>query len=129
VTSSTTSLTYTILLKGQKAPFDGALFSPDAVAKILSDAEDSESRCQLVVDKEVQKTLAKCNYNIEILRTELESHKKKSLSIITQKDLEIQKLGAMADAGKWNWLWATGGLVGGILLTLGVVSAVNGIQR
>ena len=59
----------------------------------------------------------------------LDAERKRNKITLEQKNLEIQQLSELADSGKYNWLWATGGVVSGILLTLGTVYAVAGITK
>lgn len=128
-TSSDTPPIYTFIKKGDIAPFDGTLFSPKATAEILRESSDDDLRCKIKIDREVAKTLATCKLELGLIETMLESERWRNKITIEQKNLEIKQLSELADDGKYNWLWATGGVVGGILLTLGTVYVVTGITR
>jgi len=128
-TSSNTPPIFTFLHMGEAAPFDGTLFSPGAVAELLEGSEHSDLRCQLKVDEEVAKTLAKCKMELDLIEADLHKEQKRNTLILTQKDIEIQQLTELANEPSYNWLWASGGVLAGVLLTLGVVSAVSGITK
>ena len=128
-TSSDTPPIYTFVKKGDIAPFDGTLFSPEATAEILNESGESDLRCKIKIDHAVATTLANCKLELGIIETLLNAERKRNKLTIMQKDMEIEQLSKLADDGKYNWLWATGGVVGGILLTLGTVYAVNGITK
>jgi len=129
VTSSDTPPIFTFLHMGEVAPFDGTLFSPSAVAKLLTGPEHSDLRCQLKIDEKVAKVLAKCKLEFNLIQADLHKEQKRNTLILTQKDIEIQQLTELANEPSYNWLWASGGVATGILLTLGVVFAVNGITK
>ena len=128
-TSTNTPAIFTFLHEGEPAPWNGTLFSPGAVAELLEGSEHSDLRCQLKIDEEVAKTLARCKMELDLIETDLNKEKKLNKLILTQKDKEIEQLTELANAPSYNWLWASGGVAAGILLTLGVVSAVNGISK
>lgn len=128
-TGTNTPPIFTFLREGQPAPWDGTLFSPGAVAELLEGSEHSDLRCQLKVDEEVAKTLARCKMELDLIEADLHKEQKRNTLILTQKDIEIRQLTELANEPSYNWLWASGGVATGILLTLGVVFAVNGITK
>jgi len=128
-TSTETPGIFTFLEAGTPAPFAGTLFSPEATAEILGESNNTDLHCKLKIDQKVAEGAAKCKVEVDLLKVDLQHEKEYSNLILTQKDKEIEQLTELANEPSYNWLWATGGVVAGILLTLGVVSAVNGITK
>ena len=122
---TSTSVSFTFLTKGEAAPFDGALFTPEATAKILEDATTADQRCTLRINKQVALVRAKCEKDLDLLANTFASEMRRAEIKITQKDKEIEQLSELASKNDYNWLWGTGGIVSGILLTVGVVYVVG----
>ena len=129
LTRTSTNAKFTFLDKGDKAPFDGTLFSPEATAIILNDADSSELKCDLRVQKERDLVLAKCKKDYDLAVNNLNSEIQKSKVRLTQKDEEIEALKKLASKNDYNLLWGVGGVVGGILITLGAIYVVGAITR
>ena len=128
-TSTSTNAKFTFLDKGDKAPFDGTLFSPEATAIILNDASSSDLKCDLRVQKEKELALAKCKKNYDLTVNNLNSEIQKNEVRLTQKDKEIESLKKIASKNDYNLLWGVGGVVGGVLITLGAVYAVGALTK
>ena len=128
-TSTSTSAKFTFLDKGDKAPFNGTLFSPEATAIILNDANSSELKCDLKVLKEKDLVLAKCKKEYDLVVNNLTSEVQKSKVRLIQKDEEIESLKEIASKNDYNLLWGVGGVVGGVLITLGAVYAVGVLAK
>jgi len=124
-TSSGTPPVFTFLSKGEKAPFDGALFSPEATAKMLEDARTHDLQCQLKIEKEVNTALANCKLEKGLTEAALDAERKRNKLTVTQKDMEIEQLSALAADAQNNWLWASVGLFTGIVTMLGIVVAIK----
>lgn len=128
-TNTSTNAKFTFLDKGDKAPFDGTLFSPEATAIILNDASSSELKCDLRVQKEKELALAKCKKDYDLAVNNLNSEVQKSKVRLIQKDEEIESLKKIASKNDYNLLWGVGGVVGGVLITLGAVYAVGALVK
>lgn len=128
-TSSGAPPVFTFLKKGEEAPFDGTLFSPEATAEILNEATTSDLRCKLRVDKEVNLVLTKCKKELDLLSNDFKSEVERAQIKITQQDKELDSLRELASKNDYNWLWGAGGIATGILLTVGVVYVVGAATK
>ena len=81
------------------------------------------------MQKERDLVLAKCKKDYDLAVNNLNSEIQKSKVRLTQKDEEIEALKKLASKNDYNLLLGVGGVVGGILITLGAVYAVGAITR
>ena len=99
-TTTSTSGKFTLLNKGDKAPFKGTLFDPVATAKIIDaqketyekekeailDAEIEKKKMTAEVEKEYEKTVAKFKVLHKVQRKELTEDKEKEIKKIIKKN-------------------------------------------
>ena len=108
--------------KGDKAPFDGTLFNPDAAAKILVDIENSDAQCLIETEKAVETEKAKLQLSLDNLRASYDALNKSSEERIQLKNEHIEFLEnegvKMAKKEKRVIWWLLGGIAGGIALTV-----------
>jgi len=119
----------TPLTKGQPAPFAGVLLTPEAVAKVIAEAQDCPKRIKVEADhaRDVQK--AEDDKVLADAKADAERDAKVLQAGITSRDGQIKDL-TMAlqkseSARKNNWLWVGGGALVGVLVTIGTVVLVN----
>lgn len=116
--TATSSGSFSLISKGQPSLFDGIVFDDVAVGTILADREFliklSDERLHLELEKlELSK-----NFEIEGLKLTIDTNKKISdQTIQTQQDI----INELSDP-PFPWLPVLG--VGGIALTLGIVSGI-----
>lgn len=105
--------TFTILSKGQTAPFDGALLSPDASAEVLTKVEDLQSKCEIQIQHEIDKSEAQCSYEKDILQIRIDTISEQNKKEILLKDQEIENLKEVIKKQSPNnkWLWFAGGII------------------
>jgi len=119
----------TPLTKGQPAPFSGVLLTPEAVAKVIADAQDCPKRIKVEADhaRDVQK--AEDDKALADAQADAERDKKVLQAGIVSRDGQIKDLTAALqtseNARKNNWLWVGGGVVAGALLTVATVVLVG----
>jgi hypothetical protein len=119
----------TPLTKGQPAPFSGVLFSPEAVAKVIADAQDCQRRIKVESDhaRDVQK--AEDDKMLADAKADAERDKNVFQAGITSRDGQIKDLSIAlqkSENARGNtWLWVSGGVVGGALLAIGTVVLVG----
>ena len=112
--------------EGEPAPYSGVLLNPIAAAKIFAEKDFSQTQCDLRVEFEVAKELARVNLILETTRVSMESMEQKYTSLLQIKDTEIERLSKIAsDTNDYSVWWASGGIVVGIGLTIAVVYAVQ----
>ena len=110
----------TTLQKDQPAPFAGTLFSTSAAARIAIELENSKETCRIKVDQAVEKEKAFNKFDLDLKQASLDSCLEKYNVVV---DLKQQQLDEMTEQLKKNtgpqpvW-WFTGGVVGGITLSL-----------
>jgi len=114
---------------GQKAPYTGVLLNTIAAAKLLTNKDYSEKQWELRLEYELAKQSAELNLLIETQKASYQSLQERHDVLIGIKNTEIERLSAIAsNQADYSHWWATGGAVVGILLTIGVVYAVNNVD-
>ena len=121
----------TDIQKGQVAPFSGTLLNPPAAAQILAEKENLKSECKLQYDYIREREKAKCDLLLGNLNVSLDITQKKYESILQIKDDEIKRLQdiALEDSNDYSMWWFAGGVLGGILISIGVLYASVEIAR
>jgi hypothetical protein len=119
----------TPLTKGQPAPFAGVLLTPEAVAKVIADAQDCPKRIKVESDhaRDVQK--AEDDKTLADAQADADRDKKVFQAGITSRDGQIKDLTTAlqkSENARGNtWLWVGGGVVAGALLAIGTVVLVG----
>ena len=127
-TTTSTTGQFTILNKGDSAPFAGTLFDPVATAKILAEKEMQQQRCK--ADSKYEKDLlnAACKRETDLLKSELEIEKKKNNLIIGAQQEEIEALRNLAK-GSDNTFWVAMGFVAGAATSIAIFFAAVEIAK
>ena len=115
----------TDIQQGQTAPFSGTLLNPAAAAQIIAEKENLKSECNLKYEYIKGREKAKCDLLMGNLNVSLDITQKKYDSILKIKDDEIKRLQdiAMNDSGDYSMWWYAGGVVTGILVSIGIFYA------
>ena len=115
--------------KGQEAPYSGVLLNPVAAAQVFAEKDYSLTECELKVKYAVDKEAARCTLLLDSTRASLTSLQTRHDALINIKNKEIERLSKIASTkpNDYSTIWATGGVVVGIGLTLLVVYAVKEI--
>lgn len=115
-----------VLKKGQPAPWDGALLNPTAVAQIAVDKENAKKECDIRVTAEVSKQKAFDDTKLADKESELKYTRDTLTSQIKSRDAELESLRKRSadSSGNWVW-WLSGGVVAGVVLTLGTVVIIS----
>jgi hypothetical protein len=121
-TSTSTTGKFTFLNKGDPAPFNGTLFDPVAIAKILTEKKMAEKQCNLRVKHQKDLLGAKCNRNTDLLKSELKIEKHKNNLIIQAQKEEIETLRNLAK-GTDNTLWTVIGFSVGTITSVAIFFA------
>lgn len=116
--------------QGEAAPYSGVLLNSIAAAKVFTERDFSQTQCDLRIKFEVAKELARVNLILETTRVSMESMEQRYTSLLQIKNTEIERLSKIAsDTNDYSAWWATGGVIVGIALTIGVMYAVQpGLQ-
>jgi len=121
----------TEIQKGQQAPFTGVLMDATAAAKVLTNKKYTEEQCKIEMDKELKLLQAKLGLDVKICNSKLISCQESSSKIIKIKDEEIARLQEIAldSPNDYSIWWLTGGVVGGIALSVAVFAVAVEIQK
>jgi hypothetical protein len=116
--------------KGEPAPYTGVLLNTLASAQIFTERSFLNEECQLRIDFAVQKEIARMDLLLNSTRASMESMEQRYTAIVRIKDTEIERLSKIALEPKndYSVWWATGGVIVGIALTIGVVYAVGELK-
>lgn len=119
----------TPIKKGAPAPFAGVLLTPEAVAKIVAEAESCDKRVKAEADhaRDVQKALDE--KTLADAKADADRDRKVLQAGIQSRDGQIKDLttalGKSEQARSYTWLYAGGGVIAGVVLTIGTVAIVN----
>ena len=127
-TNTSTTGKFTNLLKGDVVPYDGTLFDPVAIAKILADKKFSKKSCDIRIEYEKAITQVKCDKDTALLGSELAIENKKYNSIVDAQQEEIESLRKLAKGGG-NTFWATIGFALGSITSVAIFFAAVEISK
>ena len=127
-TTTSTTGNFTFLSKGDTAPFNGTLFDPTAVAKILADKRFAQKECDLKIKYAEDLKDATCTRDTKLLKSELEIEKRKFNLIVTAQKEEIETLRNLAK-GSDSTLWAAIGFALGTASSIAIFYAATEIAK
>ena len=112
------------LTKGDPAPFSGRLFNDEAVANLIVDKESIEEACSIEVDFELEKAMAKWNYDYQIMEINLQGKLERANAVIESQSQEIDYLRGEHKPAR-TFLWISTGFTVGTLTSLGIYHSVK----
>ena len=112
----------TEIQKGSPAPFTGVLMDPAAAAKVLTDQKYTAEECRIEMDRELELLRAKLELDLKITNAKLIGSQERLTQILKIKNEEIGRLQQLAldRPNDYTLWWLTGGVVGGIVLTVSI---------
>ena len=121
----------TEIQKGQQAPFTGVLMDAKAAAKVLTEQKYTEEEFRLELGKELKLLQAKLDLDLKIASTKLIGCEERSAQILKIKDEEIKRLQELAldSPNDYSIWWLTGGVVGGIALSVAIFAVAVEISN
>ena len=117
----------TPLNKYQKAPFSGVLYNSAAVAESIAQREALIEQHKLNLQILEDQLKIQCNLSLENLQADLDACNNRYDQMVTIKDNQIKNLQEIALERPNNhsiW-WLGGGILSGVLITVGIVYAVK----
>jgi hypothetical protein len=117
----------TPLNKYQKAPFSGILYNSAAVAESIAQREALIEQHKLNLQILEDQLKIQCNLSLENLQADLDACNNRYDQMVTIKDNQIKNLQEIALERPNNhsiW-WLGGGILSGVLITVGIVYAVK----
>ena len=117
----------TPLEQGQEAPYSGILYNPAAVAESIAQREALIQQHQLNLDILEESLKAQCDLSLQNLQSDLSACNDRYDQMVLIKDTQIKNLQDLAlerpnDHSIW---WLAGGIVLGVVATVGITYAVN----
>lgn len=117
----------TSLSLNERAPYSGILLDPIAASKMIVDNKYLKVEIELQLRKEFEKDLAEKTMAFNLLKVDFDSLKKVHEGTLAIKEKQISDLNLllkeeMSKEDHTEW-WILGGVVAGILLSLGVFYA------
>tara|TARA_R110000824_G_scaffold143103_2_gene310549 strand:+ start:45 stop:455 length:411 start_codon:yes stop_codon:yes gene_type:complete len=118
---------FTVLAEDQPAPFEGVLLSVPAAAEILAKHEETNLKCDLEVEFQLDKAASQYKLNKELLEARITTLDQQHAEIVVSKDLVIEKQQAIIkkQAPHRKWLWFAGGVVLGGATYYGIQQAAK----
>tara|TARA_Y100000034_G_C6846723_1_gene383637 strand:+ start:315 stop:746 length:432 start_codon:yes stop_codon:yes gene_type:complete len=115
------------LSEGDVAPFTGVLYNPAAIAETIAQRELLAQQHELNLNALKERLDAEYTLQIFNLQAELDAFRFKYDSMVEIKDDEINKLHniVLKQTNEHSHWWLTGGILTGVLITVGVAYAVN----
>lgn len=115
------------LKKGQIAPFDGTLISPEVAAQLLTDNSHADELCQIETKRQLDTQEAQLSLKEEITSARLLSCQDRSKIIEETHDRELQFYRDQLDVARKQRgsAWFVTGVIGGVGLTLASAWAIS----
>ena len=108
--------------KGDRVPFDGIVFSDEAVAKLKAKLETSDATCQIQLDHDKTVSDAELQYAKSVSESKLQLCQDTATAKIEFRDSEIEsmtkQINKLEKHRTMSQLYFTGGVVSGIALTV-----------
>lgn len=120
------------LKAGERAPFDGVLLNPQAVASVVATIDNIPNQIAVETKKATATADASCSLKITNVTIELEYQKKTAELRIKNQDQQIELLTKEIKSNEVaktsNWIWLGVGVVGGILLTSSTIYLISAVK-
>lgn len=121
----------TSVSSGEAAPYSGILLDSIAGAKFIAKSKYCGAEIELRLQKEFQMKLTNKQLAIDLLQTQYDTMKSTHEQLMIQKEKEIVQLNEIIkdeidDHSHW---WFAGGIVAGIVLSIGIFYAATEVQN
>ena len=124
---------FTRVVEGNSAPFTGYLFTPAAITKIITTAEEDKKRAIAECQAETASVTLDLTKETELRTAELNSSSKLLTDIKELKDREIRdrdrKISLLEGDKVFSNILIVGSFLAGAALTAGIVYAVSGVVK
>ena len=115
---------FSVLKKGDKAPFDGRLFNSAAVSKLIVENRLKAEQCNIEIEFQTGRAKAESKHEYNLLEARCEAADQRLNDMITIKEDENEQLKKLIKPSRGSW-WAAGGFVAGVLTSIGIMHAVK----
>lgn len=106
------------LKRGEKAPYDGTLLSPEAIAQIITKADSELGQCKIDAKKDLDLATSDFNYQLKVKEAELTACLQKSKDLEALREQQIDFLEKQVYQPKWT---QSAIYVAGVLSGVGIV--------
>lgn len=120
---------FSLLYKGQPAPYDGFLFNYLATATIIETNQFQEKLFQEKLDYSLATQEAEFKLKLNKLDTSYQLEIEENSKINKLKDDELEKLRKTALKTNNTIWWSVGAFAVGVASTIAIIFAVNGVQK
>ena len=128
---TSTDSVVTTVKKGETVPFDGTLFSQGAAAELIVKLENTDGKCKIEIQRQLDLQKAKFDLDTKLLQTDLDICQTTSKNILDIRQGQIDFLQQELTKTKKpsNELWFAIGIVGGVLITGAAAWSMNQISH
>ena len=121
----------TVLSQGATAPYTGILFDIPAATKLKLDKEFAQKEFELKLDLEKRLLTVEHNLKLNALQIQHDTLKSKTDALLVIKNDEINRLQELLkdSPNDWNNWFFAGGVIAGVLLSVGIFYAAVEIGR
>ena len=121
----------TAINEGEQAPFSGILLDSIAGAKFIAKSKYCAEELELKIKKDFEVKLTNKQLAIDLLQGQNDTLKNTHEQLLVQKEKEIDQLNEIIkdeidDHSHW---WFAGGIVAGVLLSIGIFYAAVEVQN
>ena len=119
--------TFTIVGENEPAPFAGVLLSPPAAAEVLAKQEETQAKCDLEIEFELDKAGSDCDFHKRLIEIRAETCEEAREADNRAKNIEIDALKAVIkkQSPQRKWMWMGIGVVAGSAATYGIVTSLT----
>ena len=116
---------------GEKAPYSGILLDSIAGAKFIAKSKYCGAEVELKLQKDFQMQINNKQLKADLLQIQYDTLKKTHEQLMSQKEKEIVQLNEIIkdeidDHSHW---WFAGGIIAGVLLSIGIFYAAVEVQN
>ena len=119
---------YTDVKKGETVPFDGKLFTNEAVSKILSSHELMLNQCKIESETKLKEKTLEMEFKYDLLENRCMLTQEMYESMIANRDNVIQKTPAFKQDVKTEWSFV-GGILVGAAITVGIAYSLDNLPN
>jgi len=121
----------TSISTGEAAPYSGILLDSIAGAKFIAKSKYCAEELELRLKKDFQTQIVNKQLSIDLLRGQFDTLQNTHNQLLVQKEKEINQLNEIIkdeidDHSHW---WFAGGIVAGVLLSIGIFYAAVEVQN
>tara|TARA_Y100000034_G_C6826945_1_gene372921 strand:+ start:661 stop:1125 length:465 start_codon:yes stop_codon:yes gene_type:complete len=115
----------------EKAPYSGILLDSIAGAKFIAKSRYCAEELELRLNKQFEVKLTNKQLAIDLLQTQYDILNKTHNQLLAQKEKEINQLNEIIkdEIGDYSHWWFAGGVVMGIVLSIGIFYAAVEVQN